>query len=85
MTLTIIRGLPGSGKSTLAKSIGIPFFEADMYFRTVFNPSKLKGVGYDAPHRPRNPVRDNRTSLQMASRINVMAMAMYGAMKNSRS
>lgn len=31
-TLYIVRGLPGSGKSTYAKSLGIPHFEADMYF-----------------------------------------------------
>lgn len=30
--LYIIRGISGSGKSTFAKSLGCPYFEADMYF-----------------------------------------------------
>lgn len=45
-TLYIVRGLPGSGKSTYAKSLGIPHFEADMYFMKngeyKFNASLLK-------------------------------------------
>lgn len=45
-TLYIVRGLPGSGKSTYAKSLGIPHFEADMYFMRggeyKFNPALLK-------------------------------------------
>lgn len=45
-TLYIVRGLPGSGKSTYAKSLGIPHFEADMYFMKdgeyKFDASKLK-------------------------------------------
>lgn len=30
--LYIIRGVPGSGKSTFAKTLGVPYYEADMYF-----------------------------------------------------
>lgn len=45
-TLYIVRGLPGSGKSTYAKSLGIPHFEADMYFSLdgeyKFRPWRLK-------------------------------------------
>lgn len=43
--LTLIRGLPGSGKSTLAKTLGIPHYEADMFFmkegKYCFDASKL--------------------------------------------
>ncbi len=47
LTLTLIRGLPGSGKSTLARSMGIPHYEADMYFIDNqgcyhFHPDKLE-------------------------------------------
>lgn len=47
-TLYIVRGLPGSGKSTYAKSLGIPHFEADMYFMKdgvyVFDTKKLNSA-----------------------------------------
>lgn len=43
--LIIVRGLPGSGKTTFAAKLGIPHFEADMYFskdgQYAFNPSIL--------------------------------------------
>lgn len=29
--ITLVRGLPGSGKSTYAKSLGMKWYEADMY------------------------------------------------------
>ena len=45
-TLYIIRGLPGSGKSTYAENLGVPYFEADMYFMRdgeyVFNTSRVR-------------------------------------------
>lgn len=44
-TLYIVRGLPGSGKSTYAKTLGVPVYEADMYFERdgeyKFDPTKL--------------------------------------------
>jgi len=45
-TLYLLRGLPGAGKSTLAKSIGVVYFEADMFFMVgneyKFDMSKIK-------------------------------------------
>lgn len=35
--LILVRGLPGSGKSTFAAKMGIPHFEADMYFYKIGN------------------------------------------------
>lgn len=47
--LYIVRGLPGSGKSTFVKSMGIPHYEADMYFinpdgKYVFDPNNIKAA-----------------------------------------
>lgn len=45
--LIIVRGLPGSGKSTFASKLGLPHFEADMYFTLIgngeyrFDPTRL--------------------------------------------
>lgn len=47
--LYLVRGLPGSGKSTFVKTMGVPYYEADMYFvdsegKYVFDPKNIKAA-----------------------------------------
>jgi len=47
--LYVVRGLPGSGKSTFVKTLGVPHYEADMYFigpdgKYTFDPKNLKSA-----------------------------------------